>query len=150
MYSARSALIPSTSIRDRQIDHRRCLWWRLEVVETAGPTPLGMPDPVDPDQDPLTIRVIGLPRFGEVRIDGKTIVLNTVVAADRFKTAVFKPDGKNIGPAGTLDILVEDGRGGNYTASLPITVRSSHHPPVLARPRSPCRSLSRYWGYLRR
>jgi formylglycine-generating enzyme required for sulfatase activity len=106
----------------------------LEVVETAGSTPLGMPDPVDPDQDPLTIRVIGLPRVGEVRIDGKAIVLNTVVAAERFKAAVYKPDGKTIGPAGTLDILVEDGRGGSTTASLPITIRSSHHPPVLGGP----------------
>ena len=106
----------------------------LEVTETAGPTPLGMPEPVDPDQDPLTVRIIGLPRFGEVRLEGKTVAVNTVVSAERFKTAVFKPDGKSIGSAGTLDILVEDGRGGSITASLPITVRSSHHPPVLAGP----------------
>jgi formylglycine-generating enzyme required for sulfatase activity len=33
-----------------------------------------------------------------------------------------------------VDILVEDGRGGSITASLPITVRSSHHPPVLTGP----------------
>jgi formylglycine-generating enzyme required for sulfatase activity len=106
----------------------------LELTEVAGPTPLGMPQPVDPDQDPLTIRIIGLPRFGEVRIDGRPIVLNTVVSTDRFRTATFKPDGKTTGPAGSLDILVEDGRGGSITASLPITVRSSHHPPVLGAP----------------
>jgi formylglycine-generating enzyme required for sulfatase activity len=103
----------------------------LEVTEVAGPTPLGMPQPVDPDQDPLTIRIIGLPRFGEVRIDGRTVGINAVVSSERFKTATFKSDGKNIGSAGTLDILVEDGRGGSITASLPIMVRSSHHPPVL-------------------
>jgi formylglycine-generating enzyme required for sulfatase activity len=61
-------------------------------------------------------------------------VANTQIAADQFKTATFKPDGKSIGSAGTVDILVEDGRGGSATASLPITVRSSHHPPVLAGP----------------
>jgi formylglycine-generating enzyme required for sulfatase activity len=103
----------------------------LEVTDVAGPTPLGMPQPIDPDQDPLSIRIIGLPRTGEVRIDGHPAVMNTVISAERLKTAVFKPDGKSIGPAGTLDILVEDGRGGSITASLPITVRSSHHSPVL-------------------
>jgi len=106
----------------------------LDMTETAGPTPLGLPEPSDPDQDPLTIRIIGLPGFGEVRIDGRAVTLNTVVSADRLKTAVFKPDGKTLGPAGTLDILIEDGRGGSITASLPITVRSSHHPPVLSGP----------------
>ncbi len=108
----------------------------LEVSDTAGPTPLGMPQPTDPDQDPLTIRIIGLPRSGEVRIDGRPVAINTVVSAERFKTATFKPDGKSIGAVGTLDILVEDGRGGSITASLPIAVRSSHHAPVLAGPAS--------------
>ena len=103
----------------------------LEVTEIAGPTPLGMPQPTDPDQDPLSIRIIGLPRFGEVRIDGHPAVMNSVFSAEHLKTATYKPDGKTIGPAGTLDILVEDGRGGSINASLPITVRSSHHPPVL-------------------
>jgi formylglycine-generating enzyme required for sulfatase activity len=106
----------------------------LEVTEIAGPTPLGMPMPTDPDQDPLTIRIIGLPRFGDVRIDGKSVTANTVVSSEHFKTATFKPDGKSIGSAGTLDILVEDGRGGSITASLPISVRSSHHPPILGGP----------------
>jgi formylglycine-generating enzyme required for sulfatase activity len=103
----------------------------LEVTEIAGPTPLGMPPPMDPDQDPLSIRIIGLPRFGELRIDGRPAVMNSVFSAEHLKTATYKPDGKTIGPAGTLDILVEDGRGGSINASLPITVRSSHHPPVL-------------------
>lgn len=106
----------------------------LEVTEVSGPTALGLPEPTDPDQDPLTIRIIGLPRFGEVRFDGHSVTLNTVVSASKLKTAVFKPDGKSLGPAGTLDVLVEDGRGGSVTASLPITVRSSHHPPVLSGP----------------
>jgi formylglycine-generating enzyme required for sulfatase activity len=106
----------------------------LEVMEEAGPTPLGLPEPTDPDQDPLTVRFIGLPRFGEVRVEGRTVALNTVVSAEHLKTAIYKPDGKSIGSAGTVDILVEDGRGGSVTASLPIMVRSSHHPPVLSGP----------------
>jgi formylglycine-generating enzyme required for sulfatase activity len=103
----------------------------LQVTEIAGPTPLGMPQPTDPDQDPLSIRIIGLPRFGELRIDGRLAVMNSVFSAEHLKTATYKPDGKTTGAAGTLDMLVEDGRGGSINASLPITVRSSHHPPVL-------------------
>jgi formylglycine-generating enzyme required for sulfatase activity len=106
----------------------------LEVLETAGPTPLGMPQPTDPDQDPLTVRIIGLPRFGEVRIDGHAVAMNTVVSADHLRTAQYKPDGKSIGAAGALVVLVEDGRGGSVTGSLPITVHSSHHAPVLGGP----------------
>jgi formylglycine-generating enzyme required for sulfatase activity len=106
----------------------------LELTETAGATPLGMPEPTDPDQDPLTVRIIGMPRFGEVRIEGKSARLNTIVTAEQFRTGTYKPDGKTIGSAGSLDVLVEDGRGGSVTASLPITVASSHHPPVLGAP----------------
>jgi formylglycine-generating enzyme required for sulfatase activity len=103
----------------------------LEVTDVAGPTPLGVPEPTDPDQDPLTVRIIGLPRFGEVRINGQPVALNAVVSAEQFKTATYKPDGKTLGAAGTVDILVEDGRGGSVTGSLPVTVKSSHHLPVV-------------------
>ena len=45
----------------------------LEVTDAAGPTRLGIPQPTDPDADPLTVRIIGLPRSGEVRIDGRVV-----------------------------------------------------------------------------
>ena len=106
----------------------------IEVSEVAGPTPLGMPQPTDPDQDPLMIRIIGLPHFGEIRVDGRAVAMNTVFSADQLKTATFKPDGTGVGPAGTLDILVEDGRGGSATGSLPVTVRSAHHAPIVTAP----------------
>jgi formylglycine-generating enzyme required for sulfatase activity/uncharacterized caspase-like protein len=106
----------------------------LEVTEIAGPTPLGMPEPTDPDQDPLTVRIIGLPHFGEVRINGQPVALNAVVSADQFKTATYKPDGKTLGAAGTVDVLVEDGRGGSVTGSLSVTIKSSHHLPVVNGP----------------
>jgi formylglycine-generating enzyme required for sulfatase activity len=106
----------------------------LELTESAGATPVGIPAPTDPDQDPLTVRIIGIPRFGEVRIEGKLASLNTIVTVDQFKTTTYKPDGKTLGPVGSLDILVEDGRGGSVTASLPVHVNSSHHAPVLGAP----------------
>jgi formylglycine-generating enzyme required for sulfatase activity len=109
---------------------------QLEVTDAAGPTPLGIPQPTDPDQDPLTVRVIGLPRSGEVRIEGRVVAVNAVFSAEKFLTATFKPIGQTFGSVGTVDILVEDGRGGSATGSLPITVVSSHHPPVVEAPRT--------------
>jgi formylglycine-generating enzyme required for sulfatase activity len=109
---------------------------RLDVLDTAGPVPLGIPRPVDPDQDPLTVRIVGLPLAGEVRVDGRPVTPNAIFTVDKFMSATFKADGKMQGPVGTLDILVEDGRGGTVTASLPITVISSNHPPVVEGPRT--------------
>jgi formylglycine-generating enzyme required for sulfatase activity len=103
----------------------------LTVTEVAGPTPLGIPRPTDPDDDPLTVRITGLPRAGEVLVEGRAVARNELFALDKFMGATFKPDGKTLGPLGTLDLLIEDGRGGTATASLPINVISSNHPPVV-------------------
>jgi formylglycine-generating enzyme required for sulfatase activity len=102
---------------------------QLEVKDAAGPTPLGVPRPTDPDDDPLTVRVVGLPRSGEIRIDGRQVAANDVVSLEKFMTATYKPDGKMRGPVGTFDFIVEDGRGGNVMGSLPIAVAASNHPP---------------------
>lgn len=103
----------------------------LQVTDVAGPTPLAIPRPTDPDDDPLTVRVIGLPRSGEIRLDGKVATVNDVVSLEKFMTATYKSDGKSLGRVGTFDFLVEDGRGGNVMGILPITVTSSNHPPVV-------------------
>ena len=103
----------------------------LEVKDSAGPTPLGIPKPTDPDQDPLTVRITGLPRAGEIRIEGKLVAAGDVYPVDRFMTATFKPTGTAQGDVGTLDILVEDGRGGSVLGSLPIRIAASNHPPVV-------------------
>jgi len=102
----------------------------LEVKDSAGPTPLPIPKPTDPDQDPLTVRITGLPRSGEVRVEGRPVTSGAVFAADRFASATYKPDGSVTGPVGTLDILVEDGRGGSVLGSLAINVLPSNRPPV--------------------
>jgi formylglycine-generating enzyme required for sulfatase activity len=104
---------------------------KLEVSDTAGPTPLGLMRPTDPDGDPLTVRIMGSPHAGQVRIDGKQVAANDVVTLEKFMSATFKPDNTMHGPVGTFDFLVEDGRGGNVMGSLPISVVSSNRPPVV-------------------
>ena len=107
----------------------------LEVRDNSGPTALTIPAPTDPDQDPLTVRITGLPRYGEVRVEGRTVTPGAVFAADRFATATYKPDGAAFGAVGTFDVLVEDGRGGSVMGSLPIAVLPSNRPPVAEAPR---------------
>jgi formylglycine-generating enzyme required for sulfatase activity len=104
---------------------------KLEVSDVAGPTPLGSPRPTDPDDDPLTVRIVGLPHAGEVRIDGKQVATNDVVSLEKFMTAMYKPDGTAHGEVGTFDFLVDDGRGGNVMGSVPIVIINSNRPPVV-------------------
>ena len=112
----------------------------LQVLDTAGPTRFGIPAPTDPDLDPLTVRIIGLPRGGEVRVEARKAALGQAFSVDHFMTGTFKPDGTMYGPIGTLDILVEDGRGGSATGSLPIVVLPSmpaQAPPPPTVPQAP-------------
>lgn len=108
----------------------------LQVADNAGPTPLGIPAPTDADQNPLTVRILGLPMAGEVLIDGRPAARNASVPVERFMTAAYKPDGKTLGPVGALDFLVEDGLGGSVVASLAIIVVPSHRPAVVEAPRT--------------
>jgi formylglycine-generating enzyme required for sulfatase activity len=108
----------------------------LQVTDRSGATPLGIPRPTDPDGDSLTVRLTGLPRSGEVRIGGHPAKSNDLFSVDQFMAATYTPDGKAVGAVGSVDILVEDGRGGSAIGSLPITVMSSNHPPVVDRART--------------
>ena len=102
----------------------------LELRDNAGPTLLPIPKPTDPDQDPLTVRITGLPRSGEVRIEGGLVTPGAVYSVESFAAATYKPTGTALGDVGTVDILVEDGRGGSVLGSLPINVVASNRPPV--------------------
>jgi formylglycine-generating enzyme required for sulfatase activity len=112
----------------------------LAVPDLAGPTLLNIPRPTDPDDDPLTIRIVALPRSGEIRIDGKVVASNDVVTLEKFTGATYKPDSKATGAAGTFDFLVDDGRGGTVVGSVPIRVVPSRRPPVV----EPERTVSIY------
>ena len=68
-------------------------------------------------------------------MEGRLVTPGAVFNADRFATATYKPDGSMLGPVGTLDVLVEDGRGGSVLGSVAITVLPSNRPPVAEAPR---------------
>jgi formylglycine-generating enzyme required for sulfatase activity len=116
----------------------------LEVRDNVGPTSLPISSIADPDQDPLTVRIIGLPRSGEVRIEGRIVTPGAVFPADRLHSATYKPAGNGLGGVGSIDLLVEDGRGGNALGSLIISVVASNQPPTV----EPTRRLRIYTGAL--
>jgi formylglycine-generating enzyme required for sulfatase activity len=116
----------------------------LEVRDNSGPTLLPIPKPTDPDGDPLTVRITGLPRAGELRIEGIPVTPGGVYSAERFAAATYKPTGNAVGDVGTLDILVEDGRGGSVMASMAVKIIASNRPPVA----EPARHLRIYTGAL--
>jgi formylglycine-generating enzyme required for sulfatase activity len=103
----------------------------LELADRAGPTPLGLPRPTDPDNDPLTVRIVELPKAGELISNGKPVGRDDILSLENFMTARYKPDGKTVGPVGSIDFVVDDGRGGTAKGRLPITVVSTNHPPVV-------------------
>ncbi|MFL5283843.1 MAG: SUMF1/EgtB/PvdO family nonheme iron enzyme [Rhodopila sp.] len=103
----------------------------LQVGDRSGPTLLGFPRPTDPDGDALSIRITGLPRAGEVRVNDRIAELNDIFPVEAFMAATYKPDGRTIGAVGAVTILVDDGRGGSVTGSLPITVASSNRAPLV-------------------
>jgi hypothetical protein len=116
----------------------------LTVSDTDGPVRLGIPRPVDPDDDPLTVRIIDLPRAGEIRIDGKVVGKNQVVSLEKFMSATYKHDGTTTGSVGTFDFMVDDGRGAFAIGSLPITVNPTNRPPIV----EPRRVVKIYPAYL--
>ena len=107
----------------------------LEVRDTAGPTPLAIGSPKSPDQDPLTVRVTGLPRYGEVQVEGRPVQPGAMIAANSIAGATYKPEFGRVGPVGTFDILVDNGRGGTVMGSLSISVTHISRPPVVEPPR---------------
>ena len=106
----------------------------LEVRDTAGPTPLAIGVPKSPDRDPLTIRVTGLPHFGEVQVDGRPVQPGAAFAAERIAGATYKPEPGRTGPVGTFDILVE-GASGSVQGSMAISVVHLDRLPVVEPPR---------------
>ena len=106
----------------------------LEVRDTAGPTPLAIGVPKSPDRDPLTVRITGLPHFGEVQVDGRPVQPGATFAAERIAGATYKPELGRTGPVGTFDILVE-GSSGSVPGSMAVSVVHLNRPPVVEPPR---------------
>ena len=103
----------------------------LRVSDDAGPTPLGIAPPRDPDDDPLAIQVAGLPERGLVAVGERALMLGDVLTAEDLSRATYTPGLGITGRVGSFDFLIKDGRGGVTVGRMPITVESSNRPPVI-------------------
>lgn len=103
----------------------------IAVTDRAGPEPLRIGLPTDPDDDQMFARVTGLPRGGSVRIGERSVLIGDYLTVDQLAAASFKPDASLRGDAGGFEFVVMDGRGGTARGFVPIAIQPSNRPPVL-------------------
>jgi formylglycine-generating enzyme required for sulfatase activity len=104
----------------------------LELLDNAGPTPLAIPAPTDPDGDRLVVQVAGLPRGGSVLIGDRQVLIGDYLTVDQLRSMSFRPDGSVRGDAGAFAYVVIDGQGGSARGSVAIGVTPSNRPPAVA------------------
>ena len=104
----------------------------LQVLDDAGPTPLGIDQPMDPDGDRLTAEISSLPTKGIVKIGDRALAVGDVLPAEQLTGASYSPTRGAVGDAGSLVFLLRDDHGGTTIGRLPVTVERSNQPPVIA------------------
>jgi len=90
---------------------------------------LGLEVPSDPDGDPLTMTVAGLPGTGKVRKGVQPLRVGDKLAAADFANLTYDPEQSAPGNAGTFAVLIDDGHGGKATASVRIEVTAPGSAP---------------------
>jgi formylglycine-generating enzyme required for sulfatase activity len=83
---------------------------------------LGLEAPNDPDGDPLTMTVAGLPSAGKVRKGTQPLKMGEKLAPADFAGLTYDPEQSAPGNAGNFSVLIDDGKGGKATASVKIEV----------------------------
>jgi formylglycine-generating enzyme required for sulfatase activity len=101
----------------------------LEVLDNVVAVPLGIEPPRDPDEDPVSVRIAGVPVRGAVRLDGRAVRAGDTMTVAELARLAFTPAGAAAGPAGSLSFIVRDGRGGDAGGARTITILTSNRPP---------------------
>lgn len=104
----------------------------LEVLDDAGPTPLAIPAPSDPDGDAMVVQIMQLPRGGNVLVSGRPVLIGEYLTPEQLRSAAFAPDGSLRGEAGLFQFLVDDRQGGQTNGAVAVVVKASNRPPELA------------------
>ena len=102
----------------------------LQVLDDAGPTPLGVGPPMDPDGDPLTIEVSGLPIKGAVKVGDRDVAIGDVLNVQQLTGTTYVPVRGAVGEAGSFSFLLRDNHGAITIGRLPVTVERANQPPV--------------------
>ncbi|MGI9450114.1 MAG: caspase family protein, partial [Geminicoccaceae bacterium] len=97
-----------------------------DMVIGVGQLRLPLKPPVDPDDDPLTIRISAVPQNGELRFGDRPAEVGMLLAADDFNSAYFTPHQDRPlvrGGQSFLDFSVSDGRGEGIDGKVRISTR---------------------------
>ncbi|MBL8446829.1 MAG: retention module-containing protein [Zoogloeaceae bacterium] len=106
----------------------------INVVEGSANTPLGLLAPTDPDGDPLTITVTGLPVLGVVTLaDGTPVTMGMALTAAQLEGLQYDAPANYNGtdPVGSFSYQVSDGQ---FTATGGTTIGVADLPPDEAQP----------------
>ena len=104
----------------------------LVVTDDAGSVPMEIETPVDPDDDKLSIEVMGLPAFGSIESSEGPIAFGDKLTVNQLKNLRYLPVEGKIGIAGAFSFVARDGQGGVTAGRLTIDVIRSNKPPVVA------------------
>ncbi len=104
----------------------------LTVTDADGAVPMNIQRPVDPDDDRLSIEVMGLPTMGSVEGPEGAIAFGDQLTVDQLSALTYRPVEGEIGSAGAFLFVARDGQGGVTAGRLPVEVLRSNKAPVVA------------------
>jgi formylglycine-generating enzyme required for sulfatase activity len=104
----------------------------LNVTDASGVVPMNIEKPIDPDDDLLSIEIMGLPTIGSVEGPEGVVTFGDKLTVDQLSALTYRPVEGEIGPAGTFLFVARDGHGGVTAGRLAIEVMRSNKPPEVA------------------
>ncbi|MGI9504022.1 MAG: Ig-like domain-containing protein, partial [Geminicoccaceae bacterium] len=103
----------------------------MTVADDAGSVDVDITEPIDPDGDPLSIKVEGLPAVGVLDYKDEPLEVDRVLTVEQLQELTYSPLPGQIGDAGTFSFSVQDGQGGYATGHVPITIILPNRAPVV-------------------
>jgi hypothetical protein len=102
---------------------------KIMTMALGGTSPLGIAAPVDPDGDPLTIKVTLLPSKGVLLLNGKPVVMGQSLTAAQLSSLTYQSPSATAGVAGYFSYQVSDGKGGVASQTLAMNIVPAAVPP---------------------
>lgn len=104
----------------------------LVVTDDVGAVALEIETPVDPDDDKLSIEIMGLPAYGSIEKADGPIAFGDELTVTQLRELKYRPVEGKIGIAGAFSFVARDGQGGVTAGRLTIDVIRSNKQPVVA------------------
>ncbi|MGF1625412.1 MAG: caspase family protein [Alphaproteobacteria bacterium] len=104
----------------------------LTIRLTAGGDPVaaGLPEPTDPDGDPLTVEVLALPAAATIALHETPLAVGDMLSVDQLDELVISP-GAEPASGEAFRLAISDPAGGTLTATIRIeVVAGENRPPV--------------------